>query len=133
MNGIKISDVNPDAIKYDSYINQDVTTDQCFNVYVGDTNVYQKDKNIQNCWIDYTYQISGSGGFRLVNDNISNNQTYRGENITIRLVKPYNPAAPKGDSGELHCPQEWQSKITDDIVQNAKAKGWKVYINDSEI
>lgn len=82
---------------------------------------------------DGTYQISGAGGFRLVNDNISDNQTYRGENIIIRLVKPYDPAAPKGDSGELHCPQEWQSKITDDMVQNANAKGWKVYINNSEI
>ena len=56
MNEIKVQDVNPSKVMFGSPVQSDITnpiTDQCFDVYVGEHNVYHKDKNIQNCWIDY--------------------------------------------------------------------------------
>ena len=49
---------------------------------------------------------------------------------TITLVRPYNPSAPKASSAELHCPIEWEDKITAEMISNANAKKWSVIIEN---
>ena len=33
------------------------------------------------------------------------------------------------DSANLYCPQEWNDKITTEMIQAANAKGWSIYVN----
>lgn len=82
---------------------------------------------------DGLYNISGAGGFRLINTNITNNQTYRGDNVTIYLTKSYSEDSPHGSSGSIYCPKQWESKITQDLLMSANAKGWSLWIGDEEL
>lgn len=82
---------------------------------------------------DGLYNISGAGGFRLINTNITNNQTYREDNVTIYLTKSYSESSPHGSSGSIYCPEQWESKITQDLLISANAKGWTIFIGDQEL
>lgn len=50
--------------------------------------------------------------------------------VTITLKKYYQPDAAKAPSAQLHCPEEWESKITTEMIAAAKAKNWTIYINN---
>lgn len=48
---------------------------------------------------------------------------------TIKFTYPSSQTNPKNSSANLYCPTEWNSKITNEMVENAMAKGWTTYIN----
>lgn len=47
----------------------------------------------------------------------------------IKFTYPSSQTNPKNSSANLYCPTEWDSKITNEMVGNAMAKGWTTYIN----
>lgn len=40
----------------------------------------------------------------------------------------YDPVNPIVSNAELHCPAEWEEKISDTMLSEANAKGWTVYV-----
>lgn len=48
---------------------------------------------------------------------------------TIKFTYPSSQSNPKNTSANLYCPTEWNSKITNEMVSSAMAKGWTTYIN----
>lgn len=47
----------------------------------------------------------------------------------IKFTYPSSQTNPKNSSANLYCPTEWNSKITNEMVSSAMAKGWATYIN----
>lgn len=52
--------------------------------------------------------------------------------VNISFIKYYQPTAAKAPSAQLHCPEEWESKITTEMITAANAKQWHIYINGTE-
>ena len=83
---------------------------------------------------DGDYTLTGEDGvtygFRLYNDNITDNKYYTDNEhkVTITLKNPYQPAGIKGNSGTIHCPAGWEGKVTQAMVNAASARGWTVYV-----
>lgn len=77
-----------------------------------------------------TSEDGATYGFRLYNDNIADNKYYtdNAHKVTITLKNPYAPAGIKGNSGTIYCPAEWDSKVTQEMVNAASAKGWTTYV-----
>ena len=48
--------------------------------------------------------------------------------IKIPDALAWSPAIPNVSSAELHCPETWRDKITNDMVQSANTKGWTIYM-----
>ena len=91
--------------------------------------------NDQEMTADGNYTISGAGGFKLINTNISNNKTYRDQEhtITIYLTNPFDKGAPFAATGEIHCPETWRDKLNSDLISLANSKGWSLWIGDEEL
>lgn len=49
---VDVSD-NPIIISIPNIVGKNLTNIECWDMYIGDTNIYHKDKTIDNCWIKY--------------------------------------------------------------------------------
>ena len=64
-------------------------------------------------------------GFKLVNEN-----TDLRSDVVIGIENGLDYTNPVVMLASIYCPAEWSDKITDDMVSNANAKGWFIYINN---
>lgn len=75
-------DLNVDDVTKDI----DVTSVECWDVYVGDTKSYHKDKTIDNCWKKYGLAVPF--GWNLYKDNIKIDET-QSNNYNIEWKTPF--------------------------------------------
>lgn len=84
---------------------------------------------------DGTYTITTEGdsqtGFSLVNTGITESQVYE-DPVRIFITHPYFPYNIQGDSGSIYFPEQKQCTITSEMVQQARQKGWTIYVNNIE-
>ena len=52
--------------------------------------------------------------------------------VNIELITFYNPSNAKAASAQLHCPSEWETKITSEMINAANTKNWHIYIDGTE-
>lgn len=55
-----------------------------------------------------------------------------GQRDEIKLSSYFMANAPKAASGQMHFPEEWDTKITQDMIAEANRKNWTIYINGVE-
>lgn len=72
-----------------------------------------------------TKETTTTMGFKLVNEN-----TDLRSDVVIGIENGLDYTNPVVSSASIYCPAEWEDKITDDMVSNANAKGWFIYINN---
>lgn len=102
----------------------DPTTDQCFDAYVGDTNVYHKERNIQNCWIDY--------GLATISEKVCNLKL-GSTNLLPDVVdiEPHILPAISSDTYAINWSGCNNQIILDRVVQYFKTHPW-IAVNDKE-
>lgn len=75
------------------------------------------------------YNVESYDGLGFIGYN-STSQSDR--DLVIELQNAYDETNPYVSSAELHCPSEWNDKITTEMVSSAYEKGWDVYIGGTE-
>lgn len=48
------------------------------------------------------------------------------QSVLVSIVDPYLYSNPSVKSATLHCPLTWNGKISEDLIQSAKTKGWTI-------
>ena len=52
-----------------------------------------------------------------------------GEKDEIKLASYFRANAPKAAVGQIHCPAEWDTRITQEMIAEANRKNWTIYVN----
>jgi len=52
-----------------------------------------------------------------------------GEKNEIKLSSYFKANAPKASAGQIHCPAEWDTRITQEMIAEANRKNWTIYVN----
>ena len=52
-----------------------------------------------------------------------------GEKDEIKLASYFRANAPKAAAGQIHCPAEWDTRITQEMIAEANRKNWTIYVN----
>lgn len=96
-------------------------------------------KNLNGSYVDFTANGSTAHGnlsalnqesveylFNNLTDLTTYSQYEHGDDTASYIYgRPY------AETGELHCPSEWENYVTTDIITAANAKGWTIYIGDT--
>lgn len=98
-------------------------------------------KNLNGSYVDFTANGTTAHGnllslnqesveylFENLTDLTTYSQYEHGDDTPM-----YVYGRPYAESGEIHCPSEWGSYVTTDMITAANAKGWTIYIGDSKV
>lgn len=134
LSSVKIANLNHGTWRFDGQTQEydwyNETTGDDGQVVITPTKVYIKIGNLVSLNQEsITFLFDNLWDLTTNNPNLEYTPTNEEESI---FGNDYDFASnPWVDSASIYCPQEWNDKITTEMIQAANAKGWSIYVNGS--
>ena len=87
---VDVSD-NPIIISIHNIVGKNLTNIECWDMYLGEQQVYKRNRTVENCWLKYGFAEKGTGNiYRLTNNCSSHiNQPIDGRKYFTPIVSDY--------------------------------------------